>query len=377
MAQKNILIICGEPSGELHAATLVSSLKKLRPDWKIFGVGGSLLSNAGAEIIYNIKDLSVMGLFDVLKKLPRFIALKNRILQKLEHHKIEAVIFVDFSGFNLRLAKDINNRIPTIYYVSPQVWASREARVKTIKRYIRKMIVLFPFEKEFYKKHGMDVDLVGHPLLDIVKSKEDKTSLLKTLNLSAEKTTISLLPGSRKQEINKILPIMLKAAQLINKKLDAQYIIAKPIQAERDIYEHILKKTDLNVAIVEGKTYECIAAADFCLVCSGTATLETAIMQKPFLLIYKMNLLNYLLYRPQVKLPYIGLANIVVGRKIIPELIQFQATPGKIAEETLSILNDPARLEKMHKDLAEVKTCLGEPGAAIRASHIIIDFLKA
>ena len=170
---------------------------------------------------------------------------------------------------------------------------------------------------------------------------------------------------------------MLKAAQLINKKINAQYIIAKPNQAERDIYERILKKTHLNVAIVEGKTYECIAAADFCLVCSGTATLETAIMQKPFLLIYKMNLLNYLLYRPQVKLPYIGLANIVVGRKIIPELIQFQASPDKIAKETLSILNDPARLEKMHKDLAEVKTCLGEPGAAIRASHIIIDFLKA
>ena len=238
------------------------------------------------------------------------------------------------------------------------------------------MIVLFPFEKEFYKKYAMDVDLVGHPLLDIVKSKETKSSLLKTLNLSQEKTTISLLPGSRKQEIRKILPVMLQAAELINKKINAQYIIAKPTQVDHNIYEEIIKKVDLDVRVVEGKTYECIEAADFCLVCSGTATLETSIMQKPFLLIYKMNLLNYLLYRPQVKLPYIGLANIVVGRKIIPEFIQFSAKPSKIAKETLGILNDPARLEKMRKDLTEVRTCLGEPGAAIRASHIIIDFLE-
>lgn len=376
MAQKSILIICGEPSGELHAATLVSSLRKIKPDLKVFGVGESPLAQSGAEIIYNIHGLSVMGLFDVIKKIPKFIALKNLILEKIAHHKFSAVIFVDFSGFNLRLAKAINNQTKTIYYVSPQVWASRPERINTIKKYISKMIVLFPFEQEFYKKHGLEVELVGHPLLDIVKSSKEKKSFLKNLELSEEKTTISLLPGSRKQEVKRILPVMLEAAKIISKKIDVQFIIARPAQLEQDIYDRLIKKTALSVRIVPNETYAVIEAADFCLVCSGTATLETTIMQKPFFLIYKMSLLNYLLYRPQVKLPYIGLANIIAKRKIIPEFIQFEATPKRIAEETLKILNNPDKLEKMRKELTEVKSSLGQPGAAERAARIIIDFIN-
>jgi lipid-A-disaccharide synthase len=376
MAQKNILIICGEPSGELHAATLVSSLKKIKPELKIFGVGGSMLANSGVELIYNIQDLSVMGLFDVIKKLPKFIALKNLILEKIDHHKLEAVIFVDFSGFNLRLAKAINHKIKTIYYVSPQLWASRPKRVETVKKYIDKMIVLFPFELEFYKKHGFNADLVGHPLLDIVKPAKDKAALLKSLGLSTEKTTISLLPGSRKQEVRRILPIMLKAAEIINKNTPAQFIIAKPHQLDQDIYAKIIRKTVLPVKIVTGDTYSVIAAANFCLICSGTATLETAIMQKPFFLIYKMSWPSFLLYLPQVKLPYIGLANIIAGKKIIPEFIQYQAIPKKIAQETIQILNNPQELEEMRKNLTQIKSQLGEPGAAERAARLIIDFLN-
>ncbi|MDO8662159.1 MAG: hypothetical protein Q7K98_02910 [Candidatus Omnitrophota bacterium] len=404
MAKKQILIICGEPSGELHAVGLVSAIKKINPDIQISGIGSSLLAQAGAEIFYDIKGLSVMGLFDVLKKLPRFINLKKLILKKIASERFDAVILVDFSGFNLRLAKAINKRIPTIYYVSPQVWASRAGRIKNIKKYIQKMIVLFEFEKGFYKKHGINADCVGHPLLDIVKPCIDKEELRAKLNFSPEKTTIALLPGSRKQEISKILPVMLKVAALINKKINAQFLIAKAPQADWKIYDRIINRshceegearrsnhkneiaslpsvarndTSCNfLKILDGKTYDALNIADFALVCSGTATLETAIMQKPFLIIYKMGLLNYLLYRPQIKIPYIGIVNIIAGKKIIPEFIQFGASPKKIAQKTLEILNNRVKLENMRADLAAVKSSLGQSGASARAAKIIIDFIK-
>jgi lipid-A-disaccharide synthase len=376
MEETKVLIICGEASGELHAASLTAALKKINPQIKVTGVGGEALRQAGADIIYDIKGLSVIGLFDVLKKLPKFFELKKFLLYTIRQEKFDAVIFVDFSGFNLRLAKDIKNSIPTIYYVSPQVWASRQGRVRTIKEFIRKMIVLFKFEEEFYKKIGVDVDFVGHPLLDIVKPTMQKKELLNNLKFSENKTTIALLPGSRKQEIRNILPVMLQTASLINQKQDAQFLIAKSPSVDWEIYNQIIGRFNIEVKIVEGITYDCLNIADFVLVCSGTATLETAIMQKPFCVIYKMGLLNYLLYRPQVKVPYIGMVNIVAGKKIIPEFVQLGAVPKKIAHEVLQIMRNPAKLQEITSNLALVKSSLGEPGAASRAAKIISEFIS-
>lgn len=376
MAQKSILIICGEPSGEIHAAGLASELKKLDPGIKISGIGSDLLRNAGVEIFYDIKGLSVMGFFDVFKKLPKFFALKKLILTRISAEKPDAIIFVDFSGFNLRLAKAINNAIPTIYYVSPQVWASRPGRVKTIIKYIKKMVVLFKFEEGFYHKYGIKADWVGHPLLDNVKTTMPKEELLRNLKFESTKKTIALFPGSRKQEIKRILPIMLKSALIIAKSLDTQFVIAKTSQVDWDIYNTLVKNSTLDVKIVEGKPYDCMNIADFCLVCSGTATLETTIMQKPFCLVYKTSYLNYLLYRPQVKLPYIGLANIIAGKEIIPEFIQFKASPKRIADYTVRILQDKSRLENIKNELTKVGLSLGTPGAAYRAAKTINSFLK-
>lgn len=379
----HLLIVCGEPSGDLNAAALAKNLFSLNPGIKISAVGGSHLAQAGANIFADIKGLAAIGLFDVLKKLPKFFSLKKLILKKVEAEKPDAIILVDFSGFNLRLAKAIghkamvwpplakaiNKRIPVIYYISPQVWASRPGRVKTIKKYIDKIIVIFKFEEEFYKKYGIEADFVGHPLLDIVPQEAGKKE--------SAKTTITLLPGSRRQEVKHILPVMLKSALLISKKIsDIQFIIAKSPNVDWDIYNRSIAGLEIDVRVIEGKTYDCLNAADFCLVASGTATLETAIMQKPFAVIYKMNLLNYLLYRPQVKLPFIGMANIVAGKKIVPEFIQFQATPQRIAAETLAIMNDPARLAQIKNGLAQVKSSLGEKGAALRAAQIILELLE-
>jgi lipid-A-disaccharide synthase len=376
MAEKNILIICGEPSGEMHAAGLADALKRLNPEIKLSGIGSELLRSSGVEIFYDIKGLSVMGFFDVLKKIPRFLTLKQLILDKISELKPDAIIFVDFSGFNLRLAKAINNAIPTIYYVSPQVWASRPGRVKTIAKYIKKIIVLFKFEEEFYRKFKIKAEWTGHPLLDIVKPTMPKDELLGNLKLSNTKTTLALFPGSRKEEIKRVLPVMLKSAIIIAKKIDAQFVIAKAQQVEWDIYNTLIKDLGLEIKIVEGKPYDCMNIADFCLVCSGTATLETTIMQKPFCLVYKTSALNYLLYRPQIKLPYIGLVNIVAGRKIIPEFIQFNASPKKIADYSVKTLQDKTKLQNISNDLAKTSASLGTKGAASRAAKIIDDFLR-
>lgn len=377
--EKNILIVCGEPSGDLNAANLIQGIKQIYPEVKISAVGGELLRKAGANIYCDIKGLAVLGLFDALKKLPSFFALKSFLMQKIEKERPDAVILVDFSGFNLRLAKEINNSVPVIYYISPQVWASRSGRIKTIKKYVSKMLVLFKFEEKFYKKHGIDADFVGHPLLDIVKPSMGKKELLDSLKFKDSKTTIALLPGSRKAEIENILPVMLRSAKIIRRKLlgGVQFLLAKCPQVEWALYNRIVGKTaKLDLQIVEGKTYDCLNAADFALVGSGTATLETLIMQKPFVVIYRLSLLNYLLYLPQVRIPYIGMVNILAGKKIIPEFIQFGATPQRIAKEAAGILKDPGKLEEMKRGLARAKTLLGEPGAASRTAQAVISFLK-
>ncbi len=377
MAEKQILIICGEASGDLNAANLVNSLKTIAPDIKFSGVGGEMLRQAGCRIIRDIKELSVIGLFDVIKKLPKFFALKKLLLQQIQTSKFAAAIFVDFSGFNLRMAKAINRSMPTIYYISPQVWASRVARVKTIKKYIDKMLVLFKFEKDFYEKFGMKAEFIGHPLLDIVKPTMEKGEFLSNLGFSRDKKTISLLPGSRRSEVEKILPVMLGACRIIEKNLGAiQVVVAKSTQVDWDIYKKILDKSDLNLKTVEAKTYDCLNIADFCLVASGTATLETAIMQKPFAVIYKMNLLNYLLYRPQVKVPFISLVNILSGKIIVPEFIQFNATAKNISSKLISILKSNSETEKIKLGLQKVNAMLGEKGASGRAAQLIADFLE-
>lgn len=369
--KKRILIVCGEASGDLNAGKLAAALKSLSPSLEIFAVGGAHLKNAGVEMLYDIKDLAVLGFFDVLKKLPRFFALKKIILQQIEAKKPHAVILVDFSGFNLRLAKALNNTLPIIYYTSPQIWASRQGRIKTIKEFITKMLVFFEFEKAFYARHNFTADFVGHPLLDIVKPTIEKDAFLKTYDLSTGKTTIALLPGSRAQEIKHILPVMLASAAMIQEKIpQVQFIIAKATQVNVQEY---LEKNKLPIKVIEGKTYECLNAADFALVCSGTATLEAAIIGTPFAVIYRMGLLNYLLYRPQVKIPYIGMANIVAGKKIVPEFIQYKATACNISDTVIHILKNPSLLNHMRTELAQVKESLGASGASERAARLILN----
>lgn len=377
MGQKHIFIICGEPSGDLHAANLAKEILKIDPQVKISGVGGQLLREAGARLYCDISELAVIGLFDVLKKLPRFFSLKKMILEKIRLERPAAIILVDFSGFNLRLAKAINKQIKVIYYVSPQLWASRPGRIGSIKNSVDKMIVFFRFEEKLYREHSVDVSFVGHPLLDIVAPTMDKDRFLRNYGLVLGKTTIALLPGSRKQEIRNILPVMLKSARIIKDSLgNTQFLIAKPVHLENDIFLDCIRDAGIEAKIIEDKTYDCLSVSDFALVASGTATLETAIIGIPFFIIYKMNLLNYLLYRPQVRIPFIGIVNIIAQKKIVPEYIQFNADPREIAQAAIRLLSDREAAEEIRRQLSLVKGSLGEKGAGNRAAKIVLDYLR-
>lgn len=391
--EKKIVLVCGEPSGDLQAGLLVSKLKELDKGIRVFAVGGENLRRAGAEIFQDIQGLSVLGLFDVLKKIGVFKKLMNTVLDKIDQVKPDAVVLVDFSGFNLRLARKINKRTKVIYYISPQVWASRQGRVKTIRKFIDQLIVIFKFERDFYRKFGIEAEFVGHPLLDIVQPSMSQEQARKEFGLKEVAPVFALLPGSRPGEVKRILPVMLKSARLIQAKIpNAQFIISKPSSLDNAIYEKILssviprldppvKPEDgiqrSGIKLIEGRQYDCLNAADFVLVCSGTATLETAIMQKPNLIIYKMGLLNYLLYRPLVKLPFIGMENIVAGKMLAPEFIQFRARPQLIAEKVLEMFNDTKLLEGLKEDFTDLRLKLGPPGAPMRAAQSLMKALPA
>lgn len=374
----SLFIVCGEPSGDLNAAFLVKEIKNIAPEINISAVGGQYLKEAGVNIIADIRDLSVIGLFDVLRKLPKFFALKSIVLKEISKQKPQAIILVDFSGFNLRLAKAINNKIPVIYYISPQVWASRQGRVKTIKKYISKIFVIFEFEKEFYKKFGIDAEFIGHPLLDIVKPSATEGDFRKKYSLEKDNTIFCLLPGSRKSEIEKIFPVMLEAAKRLQNNLKcAQFIVAKVPQVNLQLYYKLAKNYDLNLKFIENETYDCLKFSKFSLVASGTATLEAAIIGNPFVIVYKMNLLNYLLYRPLVKIPFIGMVNIVAKKKIIPEFIQFNATAQVISEEILRILKNQEEYARIKNELSQVKYLLGKNNAANLTAKSIINLLNS
>lgn len=376
--EKKIITIAGEPSGDLQAGLLISRLKELDNSIKVFSIGGEYSKDAGAQIIREIKDLSVLGLFDVLKKLGKFKELMRLILEKLEEIKPSAIILVDFSGFNLRLAKEINKRITTIYYISPQVWASRPGRIKTIKKFIDKMLVIFSFEQDFYKKFGIDAEFVGHPLLDIAQPTLKKEAALIEFGLKENGCLFTLVPGSRISEIKNNLPIMLETAKLLKETLhQAQFIISRVQSIDNNIYTNIVRASGIDAKIIAGKQYDCLNIADFVLVASGTATLETAMLQKPNVVIYKMGLLNYLLYRPLVTVPFIGMENIVAGKLLAPEFIQFQAKPKLIAEKILEIFQDKQGLAKLQDDFLELRKKLGDPQAPLRAAKSILELINS
>jgi len=374
---KRILIIAGETSGDMHAGNLVKSIREKSKDIEFVGLGGKRMEKAGVKLFYNLVDVSVLGFLEVLKKYSTFKRIFKDAVKRLDSEKLDCVILVDYPGFNLRFAKEVKKRnIPLLYYISPQVWAWGKGRIGLIKRLVDKIIVLFKFEEKLYSQKGLDAEFVGHSLLDIVKPTLSDGECRKFFNLKEGKKTIALLPGSRRFEVEALLPIMKRTAEIIKKECsNVQFIVTRIPYLKKEIYQNVLKDSALDITLVENKTYDAISVSDLVIVKSGTATLETAILQKPMIITYKASFITYLLTRFLIKLPYIGLVNVIAGKKIVPEFLQYNARPHLIAREALDILNNAKRIDAMKASLKAVKQDLGESGANERASQAVLNFL--
>ncbi len=377
---KHLILVAGEASGDNHGSHLVNELKKISPAITFSGLGGPQMHKSGVELYYDMTKCAVVGITEVIKHFKDIKNVFHLIENKIKEKQPDAVIFIDYPGFNLRLAKKVKAMgIKVIYYISPQIWAWREKRVELIKEIVDQMIVLFPFEKKLYAKHGFHSEFVGHPLVDSVTPKSTRKQFLKDQKLSLEKTTIGLLPGSREKEIERILPTMLQAVEILNREhKNLQFILPKAETLKKDSILNCLKKhQDLNIHITKDQYYDSIQACDYCIVTSGTATLETAILQKPMVVVYKTSFVTWALAKYFVKIPHISLANIVAEKGIVPELIQFDATPKKIAYEITNFINNKSQREKTVMELKKIKDSLEETGgASCNAAKKIFEFIS-
>ncbi|MGD0916296.1 MAG: lipid-A-disaccharide synthase [Thermodesulfobacteriota bacterium] len=378
MKSKKILLVAGEVSGDLHGAHLVEAIHRIDPEVQFLGVGGEGLERRGMRILYPAHSLSVVGLTEVFVKLRPILKALRRLKRSLEQERPDLVILIDFPGFNLWLAKIAHRRgIPILYYISPQVWASRPKRIKLIARVVKKMIVLFPFEVPLYEAAGVDVEWVGHPLLDIVKPTLPKEKAFQQFGLDPNRRTIALLPGSRIREIERLLPPLLASAHLLQKEIpELQFIIPLAPGIPHTIFASHMEKASVPVKVVEGFTYDVMNLSELLITASGTATLEGAILGKPMIIIYRVSSLTYWIGRAMIHVNHIGLVNLVAEKEIVPELIQKDVNPQKIAEEALRILKNPVFCQRMIESMAEVRKNLGEAGAAHRAARIVMTLLN-
>lgn len=389
--RKTIMIIAGEASGDLHGSNLIAALKNLESDIRFIGMGGNKMIQSGLESYQDIRGLSVIGLMEILSNIAKFRAAFRLLAKKLDSEKPDCVILIDYPEFNLRFAKEAKKKfVPVVYYISPQLWAWRRGRIKIVRKFVDKMLVIFGFEKEFYAKNGVAVEWIGHPLLDAVKTNFTKEVFLARNLLSFNKKTVAILPGSRLTEVARNLPVMLGAAILIKEKFggNIQFLIAKTKEIRSEDYTEILGNFPISATLIEGYHYDCINASDLVLVASGTATLETAILEKPMLVIYRVSFLTWITAKILIKIPNIGLVNIVYGSRIVPEFIQFDASPKKIANSAIEILSSAKKQEMIKNKLKEVKKKLELPrdtsgkdssfsaGPSQRAAGIILELLK-
>lgn len=378
---KKILIIAGEASSDMHAANLVRNIKAMDEGISFFGLGGDRMQHSGVELLENIIRLAFIGPGGLFKHYLKLKKIYNSLCNYINNNVPDCAILIDYAEFNLMVAKRLKSLgVPVIYYISPQVWAWGLWRVKTIKRLVDKMLVLFKFEEELYKSHGIDVTFVGHPLLDIVKPDAHKADIIKELDLSEDAKIVGILPGSRKNEIINILPIMLDSCSLISESLahlmKVEFILPSAPTIEETYVKEITDRRPLKIRVVKDYTYNALSICDCAMVASGTATLETALLGVPMVIIYKTNLLTYLLTRSVIRLPYIGLVNVVGGEKIAPEFLQYEAKPEEISQYLLNLLRDKNLAGSIKEKFLKVKESLGEPGASKRAANEVVNFLK-
>ena len=378
-APVRIVVVAGEASGDLHGAGLVEALRRHAPGLAFSGMGGVRMRAAGVRLLADAGETAVVGVSELWEKRR---ALRSA-LRALRGHLAEAspalLICIDFPDFNLLLARTARRLgIPVCYFISPQVWAWRRGRVRTIRRLVRKMLVLFPFEETLYRAAGVDVAFVGHPLLDTLATVPPRERCRERLGVADGVKVLGLLPGSRAAEIRRHLPLLLEAAGRVRaEESGVAVLLGLSDMADRPAVEAAVARARVAVQVIQGRTHEVMRAADFLMAVSGTVTLEAAVLETPMLITYRLGRLSYWLARLLVRVPFVGLPNLVADRGIVPELLQHDATPQRLAATALDILRSPARQGTMRAALADVRRRLGEPGALDRAAREIVRLLPA
>ncbi|MDY3983610.1 MAG: lipid-A-disaccharide synthase [Veillonellaceae bacterium] len=374
-----IMFSAGEASGDIHASRVARELKALYPDVSMFGMGGDLMADAGVDIIYDIKNLGYIGFVEILKALPFFFKLRSMLKEAMIKEKPDVLVCVDYPGFNMKLAKVAYELgIPVVYYIAPSIWVWHKSRGKDIAKYVKRVISIFPFEAKAYREFNVDVDFVGHPLLDIVKPELTKEETYEYFHMDQEACNILLMPGSRKQEISSLLDMMLSAAKhFLQTHPSAHFYLPRAHTISREELQAILAKhPEVGVTITEDYTYDLMQVCKACLAASGTATLETALMDLPTVLLYRVASLTYWIARLIVHVKWVGLPNIVAGREVIPELIQDAVSPDNVYKHLTAIIDDTDRYKQMKDDLLEVRKALGQSGAVRRVAQSIAEIAR-
>lgn len=375
--RKRVVIVAGESSGDLYGAKLAEALVSLSPQVECYGIGGSEMERRKVKLLFSSSELAVVGATEVLEKIGHIWKAWRQMKRFIREKRPHLAVLIDYPGFNLRLAKVFKAKaVPVLYYVSPQVWAWRAGRIKKIAQRVAKMAVILPFEAPLYEQAGVDVEFVGHPLLDILDQGLTREKARRQLGIAADTLLIGLLPGSRAREVKSLLPPLVGAAEILAAEFPRScFIIPRAAAIGKDMVQGLIAGSRLPIDIVEGRTFEVMKAADLLLMASGTATLEGAIAGCPMVIIYRLSLLSYLIGRMLIKVKCIGLANIVVGRKVVPELIQGEVTPQRIALEAKKILQDDAMRKEIKDEFKFITNKLGGRGASQRVARIALQMM--
>ena len=372
-----ILISAGEASGDIHAAAVAAAIKQLEPEAEVFGMGGEALRQAGAEVLFDIKDHGVMGFVEVVRKLPDLFQLKDDFEKLMDERKPDCLITVDYPGFNMKLAKLAHDKgIPVVSYIAPSAWAWNKGRAKKVAKIVDKVACIFPFEYDVYKEAGAAVEFVGHPLVDIVHPTMERTAAENWAGKQPGRKLILLMPGSRLMEIEKSLPVLLEAAKLIKHQLpEVDFILPRAGTIPVELLQKHIARSGVAVKLTEGHNYDLFSIADLALATSGTVTLEAALCGLGSVIVYRTSPVTYFIARMVVNIPHIGLPNIVAGREVLPELLQGDFTPEKVAQEAVKLM-EPARHAQLQQDLAYVKERLGGSGAVQRVAELVLRMAK-
>ncbi len=391
-AAHRIMIVAGEASGDLHGGNLVSALSRLNPGIRFFGIGGARMRAAGVDTRIDISELAVMGLVEVLLHYRRLRGILHQMQELLHKERPDLLITVDYPGFNLRLAKTAKELgIKVLHYISPQVWAWREHRVKAIARSVDMMAVLLPFEVPFYEKHGVPVRFVGHPLVDSVKPGMERSEAQQLFGIDPSRQTIGLLPGSRRGELKRLMPVLLKSAALLKQRfpglqlllplassLDRQDLAPwlEPAQEQTEEIHISRSHKSLQIRVIEQHGYDVMQSCDAIITASGTATLEVALMNVPMVIVYRVSPLTYTIARRMISIPNVGLVNIVADERIVPEFIQHEARADKIAAATARFLEETDHARATREKLASVRQKLGKPGGSGNVARLALEMLE-